>query len=199
MAQGLPKELPWQNISMQELILVKTNIAGYFFDGFLDVNHQISTTLTTHQVQKGSSLTDHAYLEPVELTMTVKMSDAMSGMVESQFKGISYTRSTAAYKILRELQKQRVAFQVHTRLETYQNMMITSLSVDDDYTNYTGLLCTVSLKEVLVAKETTVKISKRQQTTASYNNGTISTSSQTLLDSNSTLLYNIASRYGYTG
>lgn len=197
MSQGLPKELPWQNISMQELILVKTNIAGYFFDGFLDVNHQISTTLTSHQVQKGVSLTDHAYLEPVELTMSVKMSDVMSGMVESQFKGISYTRSTAAYKILRELQKQRVAFQVHTRLETYQNMMITGLSVDDDYTNYTGLLCTVNLKEVLVAKETTVKISKRQQTTASYNNGTVTTDSNSLFDSNNTLLLNLAKQFGY--
>ena len=38
MAQGLPIKLPWEDITMSELVLVKTNIAGYFFDGFLEVN-----------------------------------------------------------------------------------------------------------------------------------------------------------------
>ena len=75
---GLPKELPYtgRNISRAELALIKTNIAGYFFDGFIDVSHSINTQVTTHQVQKGVSVSDHAYLEPVEVTMTIKMSDA---------------------------------------------------------------------------------------------------------------------------
>lgn len=30
MANGLPINLPWQNITDSELLLVKTNIAGYF-------------------------------------------------------------------------------------------------------------------------------------------------------------------------
>ena len=76
---GLPKELPYtgRNISRAELALIKTNIAGYFFDGFIDVSHSVNTQVTTHQVQKGVSISDHAYLEPVEVTMTIKMSDAM--------------------------------------------------------------------------------------------------------------------------
>lgn len=173
MANGLPINLPWQNITDSELLLVKTNIAGYFFDGFLDVSHSVNTVVTSHQVQKGASIADHAYIEPVEVTMTVKMSDAMSGMKEAQFQGISYTRSTAAYRILREIQKQRLAFQVHTRLETYQNMMITGLSVQDDLQNLNGLKCTVTMQELLVASEKTVKISKREQTTTTNNSGTI--------------------------
>lgn len=173
MANGLPINLPWQDITNEELILVKTNIAGYFFDGFLDVSHSVNTVITSHQVQKGANISDHAYVEPVEVTMTVKMSDAMSGMKESQFQGISYTRSTAAYKILREIQKQRLAFQIHTRIETYQNMMITGLSVQDDLDNLNGLKCTVTMKELLVASEKTVKISKREQVTTTNNAGTV--------------------------
>ncbi len=173
MAQGLPIKLPWEDITMEELILVKTNIAGYFFDGFMDVSHSVSTVVTEHQVQKGVSVADHAYLEPAEVTMTIKMSDAMSGMVESQFEGISYTRSTAAYKILRELQKQRLAFQIHTRVETYQNMMITRLEVMDDVNTLNGLECTVTMRELIVASEKTVKVSKRVNTTTTTNLGTI--------------------------
>lgn len=173
MAQGLPIKLPWEDITMSELVLVKTNIAGYFFDGFLEVNHNVNTVVTSHQVQKGANISDHAYIEPVEVSMTIKMSDAMSGMVESQFQGISYTRSTAAYKILREIQKQRLAFQIHTRIETYQNMMITGLSVNDDYNNQYGLKCTVTMQELLVASEKTVKVSKREQVTTTNNSGTI--------------------------
>ena len=173
MANGLPINLPWQDITNEELILVKTNIAGYFFDGFLDVSHSVNTVVTSHQVQKGANISDHAYVEPVEVTMTVKMSDAMSGMRESQFQGISYTRSTAAYRILREIQKQRLAFQIHTRIETYQNMMITGLSVQDDLDNLNGLKCTVTMKELLVASEKTVKISKREQVTTTNNAGTV--------------------------
>ena len=60
-----------------------------------------------------------------------------------------------------------------TRLETYQNMMITGLSVQDDLQNLNGLKCTVTMQELLVASEKTVKISKREQTTTTNNSGTI--------------------------
>ena len=193
---GLPKELPYtgRNISRAELALIKTNIAGYFFDGFIDVSHSVNTQVTTHQVQKGVSVSDHAYLEPVEVTMTIKMSDAMQGMIESDFIGISYTRSTAAYKILRQLQQQRLAFQIHTRLETYQNMMITQLSVNDDYMNYTGLECTVKMRELMVVSEKVVKVSTREQTTANSNSGTILSSA---IQDQSILYTLFGQQYGY--
>lgn len=182
MASGLKKKLPYEDISMESLVLVKTNIAGYFFDGFLEVNHTINTVVTSHQVQQGANISDHAYVEPVEVTMTVKMSDAMLGMVEDQFTGISYTRSTAAYRILRQLQEQRKVFQIHTRLETLQNMMITNITADDDVDNIYGLECKVTMKEILVAKEKAVKISTRENTTTTNNTGTVQAKSTGITD-----------------
>lgn len=172
MAKGLPKILPYKEDALQELVLIKTNIAGYFFDGFLNVDHSLRTTITTHPVQEGANISDHAYNEPVELVMTIKMSDTKSDIVNSQFAGISYTRSVGAFNILKEIQKQRLAFQVHTRLDTYQNMMITGLSVSDSLESLYGLEATVSLKQILVANVKTVKISKRIQTTVSSSSGT---------------------------
>lgn len=193
MAGGLQKQLPYENIALETLVLVKTNIAGYFFDGFLDVNHNINTVVTSHQVQQGANISDHAYVEPIEVTMTVKMSDAMSGMVESQFQGISYTRSTAAYRILRQLQEQRKVFQIHTRLETIQNMMITNITVDDDFNNLYGLECKVTMREILVAKEKWVKISTRENTTAQNNSGTVQAKSTSV--SNDSFARNLFNAY----
>lgn len=196
MASGLKKKLPYEDIKMESLVLVKTNIAGYFFDGFLEINHTINTVVTSHQVQQGANISDHAYVEPVEVTMTVKMSDAMMGMVEEQFTGISYTRSTAAYRILRQLQEQRKVFQIHTRLETLQNMMITNITADDDVDNIYGLECKVTMKEILVAKEKAVKISTRENTTTTNNTGTVQAKSTGITDD--TFLKGLMSAFSVT-
>ena len=38
-----------------ELIYVKTNIAGYFFDAFLDMEHTSEMKITSHPVQQGAN------------------------------------------------------------------------------------------------------------------------------------------------
>ena len=161
MANGLPDKLPYLEKDLQELVLVKTNIAGFFFDGFINIDHSFRTTITSHPVQTGANISDHAYNEPTELRMTIKMSDSSQDIVDGQFAGMAYTRSVAAFNVLKELNYQRLAFQVHTRLATYQNMMIESLSISDDLQNLHGLEAVVNMKELLVAEAKTVKISKK--------------------------------------
>ena len=96
--QGIQGVLPYQLPSMQQLIYVKTNIAGYFFDAFIDMHHTHESKITSHPVQSGANITDHIYTEPVELSMTIRMSDSMAGLVAGQFVG-RYTRSVSAYNI----------------------------------------------------------------------------------------------------
>lgn len=180
-----------QQFSDSELILIKTNIAGWFFDGFMEVTHDLSTTVTSHQVQKGASMSDHAYINPVEVSMTIRMSDTMKSISknqESQYAGISYTRSTAAYRILEQLQRSRTPFQVHTRLLTYKNMIITNLSVQDDIETLYGLECKVTMQELIVASEKKVTISSRTQTTTTSNSGKTDVSDY----SNNTALLNLS-------
>lgn len=170
--QGIQSVLPYQLPSMQQLIYVKTNIAGYFFDAFIDMHHTHESKITSHPVQSGANITDHIYTEPVELSMTIRMSDSMAGLVAGQFVG-RYTRSVSAYNILRELQKQRIPFQVTTRLETYQNMVIQTLSVPDDYITQFGLEAKVTMKQVLIVNVKTVKVSNRINTTNTTNAGPV--------------------------
>lgn len=170
-----------------ELIYCKTNIGGVFFDGFFDIEHRSDLKITSHPVQLGASVSDHAYMEPVEVTMTVRMSDCNEDIVLNQFasndNGATYTteRNQNAFAILQGLQRSRVPMMVNTRLRRYENMLIKSISAQDDGDRLFGLEATVTLQEVIVAQAETVKtvVSKRQQTTDSTDSGVDSGDSNT--------------------
>lgn len=155
-----------------DLIYVKTNIAGYFFDAFLDMEHSSEMKITSHPVQQGANVADHAYLEPKMLTMHIKMSDAVESIVNGQFTQ-AYTKSASAYRVLLDLQASRVPFRVHTRLQAYNNMLIKSIVAPDDVNTIYGMECTVIMQELLVAQVQTVKVSKRIHTTGSTDNGVV--------------------------
>ena len=74
-------------IDVSQLIYVKTNIGGWFFDAFLSINHESKLTITDHPIQSGSSITDHAFLESRTLTFEIGMSDAAKDFVPGQFEG----------------------------------------------------------------------------------------------------------------
>ncbi|WNF07272.1 phage baseplate protein [Brevibacillus borstelensis] len=152
------------------LVYLKTNIGGWFFDAFLRSTHTSRLTITEHPVQTGAALTDHAFLQPKELTMEIGMSDVATGLVPGQFTG-GWSRSVQAFKVLQELQALRVPLQVHTRLGLYQNMLIEEISAPDDFTTLYGLRCTVTLREIIVAQVRTVKISAKPAVTNQANRG----------------------------
>lgn len=163
--------LPYKLPELKQLVLVKTNVGGYFFDAFLRVDHTTKTTITKHPVQTGAALTDHAFMEPAELSMEIGMTDVNASLVKGQF-GNSWSRSVSAYSVLLEMQKQRIPFQVMTRLKVYQNMLIESISVSDDYRTLSGLRATVTMREILVAVVSIVKVSARPHVTNTTKRGT---------------------------
>ncbi len=162
-----------------ELIRCKTNIGGVFFDGFFDIEHKSDLRITSHPVQMGASISDHAFLEPVELTMTVKMSDCNEDIIQGQFtqegdeNAWLYKRGCTAFQVLQDLQRIRIPLSVHTRLRHYENMLIKSVVAPDDYDRLYGMEATVTLQEIIVAQAETVavKVSKREQTTGENNGG----------------------------
>jgi hypothetical protein len=155
---------------IKDLVYAKTNIGGWFFDAYLKMTHTSRLKITEHPVQTGAAISDHAFLQPRELTMEVGMSNVATSFVPGQFSG-GYSRSVQAYKVLKDLQSLRVPIQLHTRLGLYQNMLIEVLSAPDDYTTLEGLRCTISFKEILVAQVKTVKISARPLVTDNSNRG----------------------------
>ncbi|WP_303229410.1 phage baseplate protein [uncultured Dialister sp.] len=163
----------WGGIPSAQLVYCKTNVGGLFFDAVLNVSTTHSAVITSHPVQTGANISDHMYLEPVQISMEIGMSDAMDSMVQGQWMG-AYTKSVSAYRKLCELQAARIPFTVMTRLNAYKNMVIKSISVPDDYTTQYALKATIELQQLLIATVATEKVSARQWSSGSgQNNGEV--------------------------
>jgi hypothetical protein len=156
--------------SQKQLIYVKTNIGGYFFDAVIKMEHNSTLKITSHPIQLRSNISDHAYIEPNTLTMDIMMSDVATSAIFNQFSDGS-SRSVSAYNLLLTLQSNRQPLQIHTRLKTYQNMLIEQITAPDDVKTLYGLKATVRFKEIFVANVSQVKVSKQTQVTGKTNKG----------------------------
>jgi hypothetical protein len=96
--------------------------------------------------------------------MRVAMSDCMESLLKSQFQD-SFSRSVSAYHVLQELFDMRIPFQVTTRLEIYQNMVIKSISVNDGPESLYGMEADVQLEQLFISEVKTVKVSERPDVT----------------------------------
>lgn len=151
-------------LSYDAMLFCKTNIAGYFFDGFMSVSHERKLTITQNPVETGASVVDHAYVNPTTVTMKIMMSDVHQSIIPGQFSDLTF-RHTSAWAILKQIQESRIPVDTFTKLGYYKNMLIESISAEDTKETFRALYATVTLVEIPVARVKTVKISKASQTT----------------------------------
>ena len=154
----------------------------YVFDAVLDLEHEQRVEKTHHPVQTGADLSSHAYLMPARLVLYVGMSDAMDAYSSgadptkppyiTAFTG-SRSKSVSAYRQMISLQAARVPLTVTTRLRTYTNMIITSVSPREDFKTINGLRMRVEFEQIFTASTMDVPNSARSNTTASTGLGTI--------------------------
>lgn len=151
----------------------ETAQGNYLFDAYFDIRHESTLTITEHPVQTGSNIADNAFMQPNTLSFEIGMSDVMKDVSNGNYKSFSSdtTRSINAYKILRQLQSDKIPINVYTKLYNYKNMLIETLVASDSNQTAYALKANVTLKELLVATVTTVKISARPQKTDETNEG----------------------------
>ena len=147
-----------------------TDIGDFVFDAYFSIDHETNLTITEQPVQTGASISDHAYMEANQVIFDIGMSDVMNSLVDGQFSD-NDSRSVSAYTTLRKLQSQRLPIQVVTRLATYENMLIATISSLDDKNTTNGIRVTVTLQQIIVVEVSTVKISARAQVSSSTSNG----------------------------
>jgi len=169
MARGLSEE--YRRQINEDKLYLRTNIDGYFFDGFVKVNQTHSLAVTSHPVQSGAAITDHAYKEPVSIRATIIVSDAFVTDDKDREREANYfrangaTKSMGAFNVLKQLQAQRKLLTVVTPYGSYSNMLLTEIVADYSYKNIFNVVADVTLEEVIIANEKTVKVSSRAQTT----------------------------------
>jgi len=146
---------------------------NYVFDAVLRAQHRRTVRKTQHPVLTGASISDHAYNEASRLVLDILMSDAMQAYPANGAWAGAATKSVSAWQVLKKLEQNHTLLTIQTRLDTYENMLITDCSAPDDQKTLHGLRATVTFEEVLTAGILSVEASSARPQTSNVNPGGI--------------------------
>lgn len=146
------------------------SIMGLFADVVIEEQHTDELTITDHPVEKGSNISDHAFLMPPEVNMQIGWSESAGrlnsllgdGFIGSALNSISLA---AIYQGLLALQSNKSLLVVSTGKRLYTNMLIKSLSVTTDADTENCLMVSVTFRKVFIAEtqETTVLVEQQKE------------------------------------
>lgn len=118
--------------------------------------------VTSNPVENGADSNDHIIIDPMTFTTTGVVSNTSSGTID-QFSRVADTftkntsRSSDAWEDLLELQTTKKPFTLKQGLRQYKNVVILSLSEQQDKDTSNGLFFTATMKEFLfVGSEVTL-------------------------------------------
>jgi hypothetical protein len=175
-------------------ILDKKKIGSLAIDCVVDENITLSTNVTTAPIETGESVTDHAFNEPLKLSVTGIVSDSDPARALQNLSNIVKTAVTnpkdilntikntyktlprlEAYETLRQMHIERTPIDVVMGLETYTNMMIENINIarnadSGDALFFTCDLIQVTLLDRVASLTTGGKVNKgRKQGTVASN------------------------------
>lgn len=165
-----PSEWGHTGGSIEAMAKQKVNIGGFFVDAIFMTTTEHSLTVTQHPVQTGANLSDHAFVNPIRIAMEIGISDVMAYRIAGCYEVPGETKSISAYRTLCKLQAERKPLKVLTKLNTYENMLIENIQVNDDPSTAYALKASIELVQILVAQVTEEKVSAREWTSAQQAN-----------------------------
>ncbi len=120
-------------------------------DVIINENTNDTLTITKQPVQQGATITDHAYMEPTTLSMTMYFRDNLT------------TSLSEIYQDLQDLQESRVPMVVRTPKRTYESMLIAVLTNTTDKNTENCLSISISFQEAIIVKVSTTLVPRAQQ------------------------------------
>ncbi|MBS9422284.1 phage baseplate protein [Photorhabdus caribbeanensis] len=143
--------------------------------------HTDALEITEHPVEIGAAVSDHAYKKPAEIAMELGFAGGGSllDFVDTSKIGLSMGLSPKeTYQKILDLQELREPFKVITGKRTYENMLIKAIEVTTDQHSENVLLCTLTLREVIISSTQVVQVAEKESmktgvsTSAVENSGT---------------------------
>lgn len=120
-------------------------ITGYIV---FDENTTDDLEITSHPVQQGAAITDHAFKKPVELSVRLQFGPHDKPLDE-------------IYEDLLVIQASRDPFTVYTGKRTLYNMLIKSISQTTDKTTENVLAISLRLQEIIIVEVTPTSVPPR--------------------------------------
>lgn len=141
-------------------------------DCAISESHQAGQDVTDHPVEEGSPITDHARKRPDVVTIEGLVTDTPVGLTQRQRAAQSLGLvdseeapgyAQAAYDQLRELLAGKI-FTVVTSLRTYDDMVLTDLTVPRDRSIGHALRFSATLKQIKLVKNKITAIATSTRT-----------------------------------
>lgn len=122
------------------LFPIRPNRSMGGISGYITISESATDklTITKHPVQQGANISDHAYKEPSELTVSIMSSASLTKTLDE------------IYQEFLKLQNDRVPFEVVTGKRSYSNMLIASIGQTTDKLTENALALTITLTEVII-------------------------------------------------
>lgn len=151
-------------------------------DVVISEKHSDSLEITEHPVEIGAAVNDHAYKRASDVTMECGF--AGGGSLLDVFDTSAYGVSTPfnsmspkdVYKTLLETQERRELIDVVTGKRTYSNMLIRAIEVTTDRTSENVLMCTITLREVILSSTTPVTVADKKNMQMGVNTSAVQNS-----------------------
>lgn len=145
--------------SIVSLLSDQISINGVVFDAYLELNQVESVTVTSHPIQTGANVSDHAYVNPNEFDYLIGVTNSSIGkslpLLRISLPIVGMDRTKEAYNLLEGWKESRQPVELHNKYGDYQ-VLITSFSILDDYKTNDCIKARVHLKEVIIASTVAV-------------------------------------------
>lgn len=156
------------------LIKPQRSVGTIVMQAVISESHSDELQITDHPVEKGASISDHAFKLPAEVTIVGAFSNSpsVSGLIDGIIGGLKATFTggqelfegkapqlvTDVYQSLLKLQAQAVPFDIYTGKRKYSNMLLKSISTTTDRRTENSLEVTLQCREVLIVSATLVSV-----------------------------------------
>lgn len=166
------------------------SIGTLTFDAVFEESHSADLEVTEFPVETGGSISDHAFMKPMRLTISAGVSDVTLRPQSNDPYTSQAGRAARAYELLLLLQKTAEPFDVQTGLKLYKNMVCINLQSSQDRLTSGALHFTATLREVVIVSTQSVIYTPRQSGSTARQAGPKKNNGEqpgTVINSNSSL------------
>lgn len=145
---------------IEDFVILKParNIGGIIPDVTIEENHSDRLEITHHPVELGANISDHAYMQPFEVTLRYAWSDS------------DFLRppgfSVIAYEQLQALQQSRTPFAIITGKRLYTSMLLQEIQVTTDNHSENALMVTLHCQQVIIVTTQSASLTPTQTNAA---------------------------------
>lgn len=140
---------------------VASDLAEIQIDASINIDHQMSSMVTSNPIEDGSTVSDGAVRENRKVTL--KGMIVNHPLIDFNFFGILSIsdqdgRAQSGFEVLKKVWKQSQPFSLETKIETYDPVIITDLVVIDNVAVGDAIKFSMTVEEVNIVQSSTVEV-----------------------------------------